>query len=160
MPNHNARLTMRLTPVTSNQEPELYLSLVIEDAISGLRVAAFDLLPQDVMDLMSQRQVGGVDGVKAWLLEPEMRDALGMKQFTTNYNFPASQYNDDTVERWARRISGALGAASYSVSMSNDRQLRVRFTYYTNALPASVEREREQRQAAMDVAATACAADR
>lgn len=161
MPEANARLTMRLTPVTSNQDPDRYMSLVIEDVTSGLRIASFELLEEHLLDLLGNRQVGGHDGIPAWLIEPERRNALGMNTFRTEHAFPAAQYNDDTVDRWASRVSGALGAASYSVSPSNTGQLRVAFTYYTSAgLPADVERLREERQAAMDVAATSCAADK
>lgn len=161
MPQPNAHLTMRLTPVTSNQEPERYMSLVIEDVRSGLRIASFELVGDDLLDLLGGRQVGGVDGVPAYLIEPEHRPALGCHTFTTEHHFPMSQYNDDTVERWAKRTSGALGAANYRLSKSNQGTLRVYFTYYTKAaLPAVINDLREERQATMDVAATSCAADR
>lgn len=161
MPDPNARLTMRLTSVTSNQDPEHYMVLKIEDATSGLTVAQFELLGDDLMDLLSNRQVGGVDGVPAYLVEPTSRPALGCHRFTTDVRFRGSQYNDDTVERWAGRTSGALDAASYRISKNNDGMIVVTFVYYTSAaLPAQVEALREERQATMDVAATACAADR
>jgi hypothetical protein len=97
----------------------------------------------------------------AWLIEPEDRPALGCHSFLTEHRFPMARYNDDTVERWAKRTSGALGAASYRITKNNAGALRVIFTYYTNAaLPAQVEELREMRQATMDVAATACASDK
>lgn len=161
MPKPNARLTMRLSPVTSNRDPERYMSLVIEDVTSGLRVASFELLGEDLLDLLGGRQVGGVDGVAAYLVEPHERPALGCHSFTTEHRFTMARYNDDTVERWAKRTSGALDAASYRVTKNNAGMLLVLFTYYTNAvLPADRHRLQEERQAAMDVAATACAADR
>lgn len=161
MPKPNARLTMLLTSATSNQDPEHYMVLKIEDATSGLTVAQFELLGDDLMDLLSHRQVGGMDGVPAYLVEPKSRPALGCRRFTTDVRFRDSQYNDDTVERWAERTSGALDAASYRISRNNASMIVVNFEYYTNAaLPAQVEALREERQAAMDVAATACAADR
>lgn len=161
MPPANARLTMRMTQVTSNREPYQYTRLEIEDATSGLTIAQFELSPKDVVDLIASRQVGEVEGLPAWLIEPEMRTALGCRSFNTSHRFRASQYNDDTVDRWAKRISGALGAAKWRTSKNNEGQIVVLFTYYTQAtLPAQVEALREDCQAQMDVAATACAADR
>lgn len=161
MPPANARLTMRMTQVTSNTEPYQYTSLEIDDATSGLTIAAFELSPQDVVDLIAARLVGGVDGVAAWLIEPELRGALGCRMFNTSHRFAASQYTEDTVQRWAGRTSKALGAAKFRVSKNNSSQIVVLFTYYTRATTdAKVEELREMRQATMDVAATACAADR
>lgn len=161
MPQPNAHLTMRLTPVTSNRDPERYMSLVIEDITSGLRIASFELLGEHLLDLLSNRQVGSVDGLPAYLIEPEMRGALGCHTFLTDHRFPTGKYNDDTVERWAQRTSRALDAAKYGISKNNAGMIVVTFTYYTNAaLPADRERLQEERQATMDVAATACAADR
>lgn len=161
MPKPNARLTMRLTPVTSNQEPDRYMSLVIEDITSGMRIASFELLGEHLLDLLGGRQVGGVDGMPAYLVEPADRPVLGCHVFHTEHRFPMGRYNDDTVERWAKRTSGALDAASYRVTKNNAQMLVVLFTYYTNAaLPADREHLQEERQATMDVAATACAADR
>lgn len=161
MPDPNARLTMRLTPVTANRAPERYMSLVIEDVTSGLRIAQFDLLGDDLLDLLGNRQVGGTDGIPAYLIERENRGALGCHTFNTEHRFRMSQYNDDTVDRWAARTSRALDAASYRVTKNNARMLVVTFVYYTTAaLSDQVEALREERQATMDVAATACAADK
>lgn len=161
MPPANARLTMRMTHVTSNQEPYRYTKLEVEDATSGLTVASFELSPDQVVDLIASRLVGDVDGIPAWLIEPELRGALGCHSFNTTCRFRAYQYNDDTVDRWAKRTSSALGAAKYRTSKNNSGQIVVVFTYYTQAtLPAQVEALREDCQAQMDVAATACAADR
>lgn len=161
MPKPNARLTMRLTSVTSNRDPEHYMVLKIEDATSGLTVAQLELLGEDLMDLLGNRQVGGVDGMPAYLTEPENRAALGCHTFTTSHRFPLSHYNDDTVDRWAARNSRALDAASYRVIKNNTRMAVVTFTYYTNAaLPTDRHRLQEERQATMDVAATSCAADK
>ena len=161
MPENNARLTMRMTQVTSNQEPYHYTILRVEDATSGLLVAEFELSPKDVVDLIASRQVGDVEGLPAYLVEPEMRAALGCRSFNTSHHFPTSKYNDDTVDRWAKRTAGALGAAKWRTSKNNAGQIVVLFTYYTQVTTdARMEELRETRQATMDVAATACAADK
>lgn len=161
MPENNARLTLRLSPVTSNRDPGHYMALVIEDAISGLRVASFELMGEHLLDLLSGRQVGSVEGVPAYLIERENRGALGCHSFLTQHHFPMGRYNDDTVERWAASTSRALDAAEHRVKKNNAGQIVVTFVYYTTAtLPAQVEALREERQATMDVAATACAADK
>jgi hypothetical protein len=157
----NARLTMRLTRVTSNVEPERYMSLVIEDVISGRQVAAFELLGEHLLDLLGGRQVGGVDGMDAWLVEPRDRPALGKLTFTTEHRFELGKYCDDTVARWARRTAPALGAHEYSVKKNNAAMNVVRFVFYV--YPDEQERLAEiaaARQATMDVAAMSCAADR
>lgn len=161
MPPANAHLTMRMTQVTSNQEPYQYTKVEVEDATSGLTIASFELSPDQVVDLIAGRLVGDVDGVPAWLIEPELRGALGCRSFTTSCRFRTYQCNDDTVDRWAKRTSGALGAATYATSRNNSHQTVVLFRYCTQSTTdAKVEELREMRQAAMDVAATACAADR
>lgn len=161
MPTPNARLTMRLSPVTSNRDPERYMSLVIEDVTSGRQVAAFELVGEHLLDLLGGRQVGGVDGMSAWLVEPRDRAALGKLTFVTEHHFDMGKYCDDTVQRWARRTGPALGAHEYSVKKNNAGMLVVRFVFYTYA--DNQERLAEltaEKQATMDVAAQSCAADR
>lgn len=161
MPESNARLTMRLSPVTSNRDPERYMSLVIEDIISGRQVAAFELLGEHLLDLLGGRQIGGADGVPAWLIPPRDRPALGRLTFVTEHRFEMGKYNDDTVQRWARRNSPALGAHEFSVKKNNASMHVVRFVFYVDAADQEWLPEiAAAKQATMDVAAQSCAADR
>lgn len=161
MPTSNARLTIRMTQVTSNKEPYHYTRLEVDDATSGLTIASIELSPKDVVDLISSRLVGDVDGLPAYLIEPEMRGALGCHTFNTKYHFPSSRHTEEAVEAWAKRTSGALDAAKYRTSKNNSGQIVVLFTYYTKAtLPAVIDDIMQERQATMDVAAKSLQADR
>lgn len=161
MPTPNARLTMRLSPVTSNRDPERYMSLVIEDVTSGRTVASFELVGEHLLDLLGSRQVGGVEGMPAWLVEPRDRPALGKLMFITEHQFNMRDYNDDTVQRWARRNGPALGAHEFSVTENNAGMHVARFVFYVYL--DNQDRLGEiaaSKQATMDVAAQSCAADR
>lgn len=151
MPKPNARLALRLSPVTSNQEPGRYMRLAIEDIVSGHRVAEFELIGEHLLDLLGNRQVGGADGMPAWLIEAKERETLGMRTFTTERGFDAASYTDGTVEEWASRFCGKIGADKFSVRRDNNNTLRARFVYFTHAdNDADVIAINARRQATMD----------
>jgi len=150
MPKPNARLTLRLSPVTSNMHPERYMSLVIEDAESHQRVVSFELLGDDLLELLAGRTVGSVDGVDAWLIESRDRPTLGRRRFTTARHF--SDDSEDAVRTWARRNGPPLGAHEYQVNRTNGGTWRVVFVYYALAnTDAHVAEVAKIKQDTMDV---------
>jgi len=150
MPDPNAHLTMRLSPVVSNMEPYRYMSLVIVDITSGRRIAEFELLPEHLMELLSSSQIGGVSGIPAWLIEPEDRHALGKNSFTTQRRFNVHKHNDDTVRRWAQKNSAAAGAHTFRVSKNNASQIVVTFVFYTEHAGQELDVTQSTKQATMD----------
>lgn len=151
MPKPNARLTLQLSPVTSNRDQGNYMSLVIADAVSGRRVADFELLAEHLLDLLGNRQVGGVEGVPAWLIEPRDRHVLGQHHFITSRRFSTHTHNDDTVERWAKLNAGAMGANKFRISKNNSSQHVVTFDYYATVdSPAALDELIELNAGAMD----------
>jgi hypothetical protein len=154
MSEHNARLTLRLSPVTSNREPQHYMSLVVQDVISGHHVAEFELLGDDLMELLGNRQVGSVDGVAAWLIEAKDRQVLGKRKITTTRRFSMFTHNDDTLARWAKRNAGAAGAHTFGTHKNNASQIVVTFVHYTECdTEQQAEELRALKQATMDVLA-------
>lgn len=148
MPNPNARLTLRLTPVTSNIEPERYLSLKIDDADSGQTIVQFELLAEHLLDMFSGREVGGVDGVPAFLIEEGNRHTLGKTMGVVQRRFSTSDHNEDTVQRWAALHAGALGFHEFSVKKNNASQYVVTFRFYEE--PERAEVMRSVKQATVD----------
>lgn len=148
MPKPNARLTLRLTSVTSNVEPERYMALKIEDAASGQTVAQFELLAEHLLDLFSGREVGGVDGVPAFLIEEGNRRTLGKAMGVVQRRFSTRDHNDDTVQRWANLHAGALGFHEASVTKNNAAQYVVIFRFYEE--PERIEVARSIKQATID----------
>lgn len=159
MPKPNARLNLHLTAVTSNRDPERYMSLVIKDAVSGRRIADFELLPEHVMDLIAGRQVGSVEGVAAWLIEPQDRHVLGQRNFNSTRRFSTHAHNDDTVERWAKLNAGAMGAHQFRISRNNAGQHVVTFTYYMQTNDDAVLADFAERKQATMAHLTPPAAD-
>lgn len=150
----NANLTIQMFPVTSNVEPGRYIKIVVSDIDSGRDVAHFELLPEHLMDLLGNRQVGGVKGVPAWLIEPERRAVLGMRSFFTQCVFPGSKYKEDSLGRWARSVCSALGATDYQIRPNNSGEYRVGFTHYVRLEDASeLQGYAERAQAVLDVVA-------
>src|SRR5690349_13309877 len=78
MPDPNARLTVHLAAVTSNSDQANYMELRVVDVASRVPVCTVTLQAQDVMDLISNRHAGSVDGLPAWLLPAERRHVLGL----------------------------------------------------------------------------------
>jgi hypothetical protein len=148
MPKPNARLTLRLTPVTSNIEPERYLSLKIDDADSGQTVVQFDLLAEHLLDMFSGREVGALDGVPAFLIEERNRPTLGKTMGVVERRFSTGDHNEDTVQRWAQLHVGALGFHEFSVTKNNAAQYVVTFRFYEE--PERAEVARSIKQATVD----------
>jgi hypothetical protein len=155
MPENNARLTVRLSPVTSNIEPSRYLSLVVEDAASGQRIVQIALLGDALLDLFSGRQVGDVEGLPAYLIEESERVTLGKTRTNTSRRFSAASHTEGAVTQWAERNAVVLGAHSFSVKRNNSAQYVALFTYYAD-VPEGRELETWTgiKQAAMDVLST------
>lgn len=145
MPNPNARLTLRLTSVISNIEPERYMALKIEDAASGQTVAQFELLGEHLLDLLSGREVGAMGGLPAFLIEEKNRPTLGKKMGIVERRFSMGDYNEDTIQRWATLHSGALDFHQFSVTKNNAAQYVVVFRFYEQ--PELVESVRAVKQA-------------
>ncbi len=152
MPDNNARLTARLAFVTSNQEPSRYAELRIEDAQSGLMVAIIPLNGDDLMDLLGNSLVGGVDGKPAWLLGRPHRDALGLTQIPLTRSFstmPEQAWargitRDDwaaKLDDWGRQAANVLGGISHSVTPHNNQRSTVTIRCYAPADRAEAMRE-------------------
>jgi hypothetical protein len=152
MPDPNARLTMRLSPVTSNREPGHYMSLVISDITSGQRVAQFDLLGDHLLDLLATRQVGGVDGMDAWLIEPDNRQNLGRMHGTTTRRFPTATFEEVEVMRWCATNCRAIGGTNWRISQNNAGMHVVTWDHYVETLDqVELDAVIRRRQDTMDV---------
>jgi hypothetical protein len=152
MPEKNARLTLRMSPVTSNRQPEQYISLVVHDAVSGQRIVQFELLGQDVLDLFSNRQVGGVDGLEAWVIEPELRHTINRMHGTTTRRFPTSKFEESAVALWCSQNCSALGGTSWRVTQNNASMHVVHWDYYVDVrTQPELDAVMQVRQDTMDV---------
>lgn len=130
MPDNNARLTLHLVPVTSNREPYNYMRLTITDIASSRLVAEFDLGAEQLLELLGHRQVGSVDGVPAWLIEPDDRHALGKLNGVTTRRFRALLYDDAAIDAWCWHHASALGAHSWRFNKDNAGMYVVHWIHY------------------------------
>jgi len=152
MPDPNARLTIRMSPVTSNRQPEQYMSLVVADATSGQTVAQFELLGQHLLDLLGNRQVGGVDGMDAWLIEPDARRYLGHMHGTTVRRFPTARFEEQAVANWCAGNCRAIGGATWRVSQNNASMHVATWDHYVDTRdPQELDAVLMRRQDTMDV---------
>jgi len=152
MPSPNARLTLRMTQVSSNQKPYRYTSLEIQDVDSTLTLASFVLAPEHVVDLIAGRLVGDVDGVAAWLVEPAERPLLGRLMGTTVRHFPTGSYDESAVIDWCAKNGPAIGAHSWSVRQNNGGMHVAVWRHYVDVQTADeLDAVIERRQDTMDV---------
>lgn len=151
MDDKNARLTMRLVPVTANSEPSQYMKLVVEDAVSGLTIIEMELLGEHLLDMLGNRQVGGVDGLEAWLLPEPLRSNLGRKRGITRRLFPMRDHEEEDVRDWCAYHGPALGAVSWTVSRQNTGSYNVAWYHYFDMPDDQLKAVLTVRQDTMDM---------
>lgn len=152
MPKPNARLTVRLTPRFSNVGPERRMALIVEDAASDRKVIEVELLGEHLMDLLGNRQVGGVDGVPAWLIEPDDRHALGKLNGVTSRRFPISRHDEVDIHKWCATHAPVAGAHTWRFSKNNMNMFVVNWTHYLDVRTEDeLDAVMRQRQDAMDL---------
>lgn len=121
MPAPNARICVRLAFVTSNEEPHHYAELRIEDAASSLMIAVIPLDGNNLMELLGNQLVGGVDGIPAWLLDRPGRDQLGLTNVTVSRTFPRESRGELTGEAWKNALQNWADQATRLINgMTNE----------------------------------------
>jgi hypothetical protein len=150
VPANNTRVTIRLSPVISNQEPYRYLELRIIDAVSGLEIVHVQLHAQDALDLLSNSQVGDLDGIEAWVIDRPLRDKLGFVHVHVSRDFPSFppegwEADGDryatwkaALKNWADETAVAIGCDSATCSPRNTGRTTVTVRSY---LPPDTDTE-------------------
>ena len=130
MPDNNARLALRLSAVTSNRDPGRYMTLVVTDIASDQRIVQMDLLGEHLLELLSSMQVGGADGLEAWIIEPADRATIGKIRGVTSRRFSIYEHDEDAIAKWAGECLDAMGAHGFRLSQNNEGKFVVAFEHY------------------------------
>lgn len=150
MPDPNTKLTMRLSPVTSNKAPYRYLALTIEDVASGTRFVQMNLEPEHVMQMISNQQVGEVQGMDAWLLPAEHRHQLG--KLSRNVSVDVERWGRERadINQWAEHARVAIRADSVSARAQNTGNWHIVFTFYLDPAREDLSAYMADRQTLLD----------
>lgn len=122
--DNNARVTLLLTGRSDRG-----MTLRIQDATSRLPILEVELDAQALLELLTHTQVGGVEGIPAWLTG--QRQHLGKYHSHASVSWQSKWPSDKQAQdAWAESMGQELGAASFTVNEHNQGRRSIVLRFY------------------------------